>query len=42
MAKAKKVVPTTYRCWAKLANGARCPTFVKSYGERCDKHRYSW
>ncbi|MGD9753340.1 MAG: hypothetical protein AB7W59_20290 [Acidimicrobiia bacterium] len=41
MAKAKKVV-TTYRCWYKLKNGKRCPTFVSSYGGRCDDHKYLW
>lgn len=42
MAKAKKVVGTTYRCWANLGGGKRCMTIVSSYGGRCKAHRYTW
>ncbi len=37
MSKRRLVMPPTYVCSYK-----DCPTFVKSYGGRCKKHKYLW
>ncbi|MGE0729432.1 MAG: hypothetical protein AB7O92_12075 [Acidimicrobiia bacterium] len=42
MARAKHI-QYTYRCWYKdTKKGTRCPLFVKSYGARCEDHKYLW